>query len=282
LTGSAVSGTGNTLANIIIGNAADNILTGGGGNDTLFGGGGNDTAVYTGSLTAASITAVAVADPSTVGSQAGWQVSAGTEGTDLLNGVEKISAGGGHNFLLVGNGGYASIQAAINAAVAGDTIMLAAGTYNENIVLDRAVTILGANHGVMGTGTRAAESVITGGFEITGAGAVIDGVKVTGGAPAFGSTDAIHVSAGNVTVTNSVLQGSGVADTFGLETENGAGITGLTISNNLIAGWNDGVSLGQGTGGGDHRQHLAGHGRPGAAAGRPGRDHDRHRQLLHQ
>ena len=148
----------------------------------------------------------------------------------------------------MGNGGFATIQAAINAAVAGDTIMLAAGTYNENIVLDRAVTILGANHGVMGTGARGAESVITGGFEITGAGAVIDGVKVTGGAPAFGSTDAIHVSAGNVTVTNSVLQGSGVADTFGLETENSAGITGLTISNNLIAGWNEGVSLGQGTG----------------------------------
>ena len=106
---------------------------------------------------------------------------------------------------------------------------------------------MGANHGVMGTGTRGAESVITGGFEITGTGAVIDGVRITGGAPAFGSTDAIHVSADNVTITNSVLQGSGLADTFGLETENGAGITGLTISNNLIAGWNDGVSLGQGT-----------------------------------
>jgi Ca2+-binding RTX toxin-like protein len=247
LTGSAVSGTGNGGANIITGNADDNTLTGGGGNDTLFGGAGTDTAVYTGSLTAASITTVADADPATVGSQAGWQVSAGTEGTDLLNGVEKISDGAGHNFLLVGNGGYATIQAAINAAVAGDTIMLAAGTYNENIVLDRAVTIMGANHGVMGTGTRGAESVITGGFEITGSGAVIDGVKITGGAPAFGSTDAIHVSAANATITNSVLQGLGVADTFGLETENGAGITGLTISNNLIDGWNDGVSLGQGT-----------------------------------
>ena len=206
----------------------------------------------------------------------------GAEGTDTLSGIEKIHGAGTSNILLVGNGGFATIQAAINAAVAGDTIMLAAGTYNENIVLDRAVTILGANHGVMGTGARGAESVITGGFEITGAGAVIDGVKVTGGAPAFGSTDAIHVSAGNVTVTNSVLQGSGVADTFGLETENSAGITGLTISNNLIAGCERRRVAGPGHRGGDHRQHLAGHGRPGAAAGRPGRDHDRHRQLLHQ
>ena len=44
-----------------------------------------------------------------------------------------------------------------------------------------------------------------------------------------------------------MLQGAGVADTFALETEAGANITGLTISNNLIAGWNDGVSLQQGT-----------------------------------
>ena len=171
----------------------------------------------------------------------------GAEGTDTLSGIEKIDDAGTANILLVGNGGYATIQAAIDAAVAGDTIMLAAGTYDEDIVLDRAVTILGANHGVAGTGTRGLESVITGGFEITGAGAVIDGVRITGGALAFGSLDAIHVSADNVTITNSVLQGAGVADTFALETEAGAGITGLVISNNLIAGWNDGVSLQQGT-----------------------------------
>ena len=203
--------------------------------------------MYTGSLTAASITAVADADPATVGSQAGWQVSAGPRVPIPCPASRRSALAADTTILLVGNGGYASIQAAINAAVAGDTIMLAAGTYNENIVLDRAVTILGANHGVMGTGTRGVESVIAGGFEITGTGAVIDGVKVTGGAPAFGSTDAIHVSADNVTITNSVLQGSGAADTFALETENGAGITGLIISNNLIDGWNDGVSLGQGT-----------------------------------
>ncbi|HEX2399443.1 MAG TPA: right-handed parallel beta-helix repeat-containing protein, partial [Mycobacterium sp.] len=171
----------------------------------------------------------------------------GAEGTDTLSGIEKIDGAGTANILLVGNGGYATIQATIDAAVAGDTIMLAAGTYDEDIVLDRAVTILGANHGVAGTGTRGLESVITGGFEITGAGAVIDGVRITGGALAFGSLDAIHVSADNVTITNSVLQGAGVADTFALETEAGAGITGLVISNNLIAGWNDGVSLQQGT-----------------------------------
>src|SRR6188472_3841359 len=50
-----------------------------------------------------------------------WQVAAGADGTDLLTGVEKVTDSAGHSILLVGNGGYASIQAAINAAVAGDT-----------------------------------------------------------------------------------------------------------------------------------------------------------------
>ena len=122
-----------------------------------------------------------------------------------------------------------------------------AGTYDEAVVVDVDVTIVGANAGVSGTGTRGDETVINGGFEITAAGVTIDGVKITGGAPAFGSFDAVHVSADNFTLTNSVLQGAGVDDTFALETEAGAGITGLTISNNLIDGWDDGISLQEGT-----------------------------------
>ena len=42
LTGSAVSGIGNTLNNVIYGTAGDNILDGGSGSDTLYGGAGND------------------------------------------------------------------------------------------------------------------------------------------------------------------------------------------------------------------------------------------------
>ena len=43
LTGTAISGTGNTLDNTIIGNASANTLDGAAGADSLSGGGGNDT-----------------------------------------------------------------------------------------------------------------------------------------------------------------------------------------------------------------------------------------------
>ena len=133
LTGSGnINGTGNGDANVITGNSGNNLLTGGGGNDTIIGGGGIDTAVYSVPLTGASIKAVADTDPVTSGAQPGWQVTAGTDGTDILTGVAKINDNGGHHFLLVGNGGFATIQAAVDAAVAGDTIMIAAGVYSGN------------------------------------------------------------------------------------------------------------------------------------------------------
>src|SRR4029450_1327696 len=69
-------------------------------------------------------------------------VRSGAEGSDTLTGIEKIDNAGA-NILLVGNGGYTTIQEAINAASTGDTIMVAAGTYAENITIDEEVTITG-------------------------------------------------------------------------------------------------------------------------------------------
>ncbi|MFT3956445.1 MAG: calcium-binding protein [Piscinibacter sp.] len=54
LIGSAASGTGNALANIIVGNAVANTLNGGSGNDTLTGGAGTDLFRFTTAPNAAS------------------------------------------------------------------------------------------------------------------------------------------------------------------------------------------------------------------------------------
>jgi glucose/arabinose dehydrogenase len=93
---------GSAQADRLTGDNGNNLLTGGAGNDILIGSAGIDTAAYTGTLTAASITKVVDADPATPGNQAGWQVSAGAEGIDLLSGVERVTDGAGHTFLLVG------------------------------------------------------------------------------------------------------------------------------------------------------------------------------------
>ena len=45
MSSTAINGTGNSEANIIIGNTAANVITGGHGNDVLTGGGGGDTFV---------------------------------------------------------------------------------------------------------------------------------------------------------------------------------------------------------------------------------------------
>ncbi|MEF8698635.1 MAG: cadherin domain-containing protein [Candidatus Accumulibacter sp. UW20] len=128
--------TGNEFAQSLIGNAGNNILTGHGGNDTIDGGLGTDTAAYSGTLNAANLAANVVdADPNSAGDQAGWTITS-ADGVDTVTSVEKVTDGNGRTFLLVGNGGYTTIQAAVDAASANDTILIANGTYTEQVVID--------------------------------------------------------------------------------------------------------------------------------------------------
>ena len=163
LTSSTIDGA-SVPSEFVAGSSGDTIANTA-ANDIISTDGGADTVTYTGPLTAANITAVADADPTTAGAQAGWQVASVGQGTDLLTGVDKVTDGTGHNFLLVGNGGYATIQAAVDAAVSGDTILVGPGTFaGANIT--KELTIIGSGSGVGGT------TITTGvnqyGFDVTG------------------------------------------------------------------------------------------------------------------
>ena len=171
---------------IYAGAAGDDVLTGQGGNDTLSGGAGIDTALY-------SDTPVVVWD----NGDNRWEITS-ADGNEFLAGAHRIeiidgggSVGGSRTWLVGGGSDVTTIQALFDGlaangeAAAGDTIMLASGTYAGNLTIDRAVTILGANQGKAGTdGSRQVESVIDGQWQInTGSKVVIDGVKFLDDAP---------------------------------------------------------------------------------------------------
>jgi VCBS repeat-containing protein len=191
----SVTVTGSSTGDYLQGTTGDDTLTGGGGNDYIDGLGGTDTAVFSG--------------PVTLTAAGGVWTAVGPDGTDTLANMEKVNDGSGHATLLVGAGGYASLQAAIDAANAGDTILVAAGDYTGNVNVNKAVTIEGANHGVDGAGVRGAESNVIGTITVS-AGATLDGLKVTDSTA--NSTDffGVTVHGGvDVTIENSVFWSTG-------------------------------------------------------------------------
>ena len=127
--------------------AANDMIDGGAGNDTLIGGAGSDT--LTGG--AGTDTASGYDASYHLEVQGGlWVATNGSE-TDQLAGVERVVIDG-KTYLLVDHfgatGGYATIQAAVNAAANGDIIEIAAGTYTENVVVTgKALTIDGVETG---------------------------------------------------------------------------------------------------------------------------------------
>ncbi|HYG46825.1 MAG TPA: hypothetical protein VD846_02690, partial [Allosphingosinicella sp.] len=158
--------------------------------------------------------------------------------------------------LLVGPGGFPTIQAAVDAARDGDTIVIAAGTYAENVDVDKNVTILGPNQGIGGTATRGAEAVIDGMVTISAAGVTVDGIRFVGrGLSPLGGHDAVVVLADDFTVTDSIFDAMIAANSA---VKTAMGITGLEISHNLVQGYFNGIFIAPGVSGSVHDNRFQG------------------------
>ena len=104
-------------------------------------------------------------------------------------------------------GDYPTIQAAINASSDGDTIMVAAGLYKENVVINKSLTLKGAQAGVDARTRSGAETIIEPeegvGIKVlsaAGRGVVIDGLTVQNAG--HGITAPEPVMAADITVKN--------------------------------------------------------------------------------
>ena len=123
-------------------------------------------------------------------------------------------------FLLVGNGGYGTIQAAVDAANAGDTILIAPGTY-AGATIDKELTIIGSGAG----------------STIINTGGATDGLNLTG--------DINSTAGGNATVS---ISGIGFTDNQdGIEVHSGTSLTTLDIDSDAF---NQNVINGVGMGSG--------------------------------
>lgn len=140
---------------------------------------------------------------------------------------------------------YPSIAAAISGAGPGDTISIPAGTFNEDLHIIQAVTLIGAGSGktsIKGSGT---QSVIT--VQCNSGTTKLRDITITGGNQGnqYMGGGGILVYSGNLTVSSSVISGNTTSGTGGGIYADGGDFTleSSTVNNNSAGVSGGGVSV---------------------------------------
>jgi predicted outer membrane repeat protein len=138
---------------------------------------------------------------------------------------------------------YDSIRAAIQAASAGDTILIQPGTYTEHVALTKNLTLSGQNAVIDGGGATVNRSVIIVERGIT---ATIRGLTITNGhSPDFGGgiLNEGRLTLQQTQVTDNTATGGG----GGIYNNGGMTLEDSQVINNATAGSGGGISNDNGT-----------------------------------
>jgi hypothetical protein len=109
---------------------------------------------------------------------------------------------------------YPTIQLAVNAATAGDTLLADAGTYAESVTVNKSLTIEGNQHGVDARMRSGSESIVDG--------------------SSLGGRTVFNVTASDVTIDGFTLQGSTSSNVFGPAIFLNPGTSGSHIVNDIV------------------------------------------------
>ena len=171
-----------------------------------------------------------------------------------------VSPTGSYN----GQPAFTTIQSAVNAAVAGDGIVVAKATYHENVTIPVAVNLQGAESGVdPNSGTRsnpAHESIVSGSLTVRASNVTINGFTVQNSS-GYGISVANGV--GKTQILDNILQDNHVG--LMLQGDNGTSVTENLIENSV----GPNVDVAGGTGDSFSRNSIQ-----GAGTGAPRRQTD--------
>jgi Ca2+-binding RTX toxin-like protein len=241
----AINGTGNTLANVLIGNSAANTLSGGTGADTMQGGAGDD--IYVVDDAGDVVTEAASAGTDLVQSSVTYSLTSNVEnltltGTTAINGV-----GNTLNNVLIGNSGANSLTGdagndALDGGAGADTLI--GGLGDDTYTVDNALDVVTE---IASEGTDTVNSSIT----LTLA-ANVEALVLSGSSAINGTGNALgNLVRGNT--GNNVLDGGTGNDVL----EGGAGNDTLTDASGTAL-FNGGAGTDTITGGASAEIYLGG------------------------